>query len=140
LSPRLLELDEARAAALPAVADLLAKVGIEVEPFGADTVRLLSVPPELAPEAVDDAVIEILDRATALDGAPELAREALEESLAAALSCRGAIKINHPLSAAEQRALLADLAATDNPYRCPHGRPIILRLSQEEMERRLGRR
>lgn len=140
LSPRLLELDEARAAALPAVADLLAKVGIEAEPFGADTVRLLSVPPELAPEAVDEVILEILDRATALDGAPELAREALEESLAAGLSCRGAIKINHPLSAAEQRALLADLAATENPYRCPHGRPIILRLSQEEMERRLGRR
>jgi DNA mismatch repair protein MutL len=66
--------------------------------------------------------------------------EELEEALAASLSCRGAIKINHVLSAAEQRALLDDLAATDNPYRCPHGRPIILRLSQEEMERRLGRR
>jgi DNA mismatch repair protein MutL len=44
------------------------------------------------------------------------------------------------LTVDEQRALLVDLVNTDNPYRCPHGRPIILRLSQEEMERRLGRR
>jgi len=64
----------------------------------------------------------------------------LEEEIAASLSCRAAIKINHRLSIDEQRALLADLVATDNPYRCPHGRPIILRLSQQEMERRLGRR
>ena len=44
------------------------------------------------------------------------------------------------LTVEEQRALLDDLSETDNPYRCPHGRPIVLRLSQEEMERRLGRR
>ena len=36
--------------------------------------------------------------------------------------------------------LVSDLMATERPYRCPHGRPIVLRLSQEEMERRLGRR
>ena len=69
-----------------------------------------------------------------------LAVEELEEELSASLSCRGAIKINHRLTQEEQRALLSDLQTTDNPYRCPHGRPIILRLSQEEMERRLGRR
>ncbi len=140
LSPRLLEVDEARAAALPAVADLLLKVGVDAELFGAGTIRLSSVPPELEPEAIDEVVEDVLDRATALDGVPERVSEELEETLAAALSCRGAIKVNHRLSIEEQRALLDDLVATDNPYRCPHGRPIILRLGQEEMERRLGRR
>jgi DNA mismatch repair protein MutL len=85
-------------------------------------------------------VAEVLDRATALDGVPEGAAAEVEEELAAGLSCRGAVKVNHRLADAEQRALLDDLADTSNPYRCPHGRPIILRLSQEEMERRLGRR
>jgi DNA mismatch repair protein MutL len=140
LTPRLLEVDEARAAALPAVADLLLKVGVDAELFGAGTIRLSSVPPELEPEAIDEVVEDLLDRATALDGVPERVSEELEETLAAALSCRGAIKVNHRLSTEEQRALLDDLVATDNPYRCPHGRPIILRLGQEEMERRLGRR
>jgi len=140
LTPRLIEVGEARAAAFESVAELLLRVGIEAEIFGHGTIRLSSVPPELEEEEVDRVVEEILDRATALDGVPERAAAELEEEIAASLSCRAAIKINHSLSGDEQRALLSDLVATDNPYRCPHGRPIILRLSQEEMERRLGRR
>jgi len=140
LTPCLIEVDEAHAAALPAVEGILKKVGIEAEPFGPETIRVLSVPPEFDEEAVKEVVEGVLDRATALDGVPEGASRELEEELAASLSCRGAIKVNHRLSIDEQRALLDDLLATDNPYRCPHGRPIILRLSQEEMERRLGRR
>ena len=140
LTPRLIEVGEARAAAFESVAELLSRVGIEAEIFGHGTIRLSAVPPELEVEEVDRVVEEILDRATALDGVPERAADELEEEIAASLSCRAAIKINHRLSIDEQRALLADLVATDNPYRCPHGRPIILRLSQQEMERRLGRR
>jgi DNA mismatch repair protein MutL len=140
LTPRLLEVGESMTAALTAVEALLRGVGIEAEEFGPDTVRISSVPPDLEPEAVDRVIEEILDRATALDGVPERATEELSEELAAALSCRGAIKVNHRLSEQEQRALLEDLVSTNNPYRCPHGRPIILRLSQDEMERRLGRR
>jgi DNA mismatch repair protein MutL len=140
LTPRLIEVGEARAAAFESVAELLSRVGIEAEIFGHGTIRVSSVPPELEVEEVDRVVEEILDRATALDGVPERAADELEEEIAASLSCRAAIKINHRLSIDEQRALLADLVATDNPYRCPHGRPIILRLSQQEMERRLGRR
>jgi DNA mismatch repair protein MutL len=140
LTPRLIELGEAMTAAVPMVEELLRRVGIEAEVFGPETIKVSSVPPELEPEAVDQVVEEILDRATALDGVPERAAEELSEEIAASLSCRGAIKVNHQLSRQEQQALLEDLVATDNPYRCPHGRPIILRLSQEEMERRLGRR
>jgi DNA mismatch repair protein MutL len=140
LTPCLIEVDEAQAAALPGVEEILRKVGIEAELFGPDTVRVLSVPPEFDDVAVREVIEGVLDRATALDGVPEETSRMLEEELAASLSCRGAIKVNHRLSVDEQRALLQDLAATDNPYRCPHGRPIILRLSQEEMERRLGRR
>ena len=140
LAPRMLEIGEAMAAGLPAVGELLRRVGIEADVFGASTVRISSVPPELEAEEVDQVVEQILDRATALDGVPERVADELAEEIAASLSCRGAIKVNHRLSFEEQRTLLEDLVATDNPYRCPHGRPIILRLSQEEMERRLGRR
>ena len=140
LTPCLIEVDEAHAAALAAVESILRKVGIEAELFGPETIRVSSVPPEFDEQAVREVVEGVLDRATALDGVPEFASQELEEELAASLSCRGAIKVNHHLTVDEQRALLDDLLATDNPYRCPHGRPIILRLSQEEMERRLGRR
>jgi DNA mismatch repair ATPase MutL len=140
LTPCLIEVDEAHAGALPGVEELLRKVGIDAELFGPGTVRILSVPPEFDEPAVREVVEDVLDRATALDGVPGTAPQEIEEELAASLSCRGAIKVNHRLTVEAQRALLDDLLATDNPYRCPHGRPIILRLSQEEMERRLGRR
>jgi len=140
LEPLLVELDGALARAVPRVRELLARVGIEADPFGEETVRVSAVPVGVDREAVEGLLRELLERATALDGVPERVAEELEEELAAGLSCRAAIKINHPLTPAEQRALLEDLARTENPHRCPHGRPIVLRLSQEEMERRLGRR
>ena len=140
LTPLLLEIDESRAAALPRAISELGRIGLEADLFGAETIRITSLPPELDAEDAKKMVEEILERATELDGLPERVTEILREELAASLSCRAAIKVNHDLAEIEQRALLEDLAHTDNPYRCPHGRPIILRLSQEEMERRLGRR
>jgi DNA mismatch repair protein MutL len=140
LEPVLLEVGEAAAGALDAVADTLGKVGIDADVFGPDTVRLRALPPDLEAAEAGELVTEVLDRATALDGVPAGVATEVEEKLAAGLSCRGAIKVNHRLTIDEQRALLVDLAATTNPYRCPHGRPILLRVSQEEMERRLGRR
>jgi DNA mismatch repair protein MutL len=140
LQPVILEMDETRVGAIEMVSPLLEGVGIDAEVFGPGAVRVSSVPPELEAEQVGEVIEEMLDRATRFDGVPERLVEELREELSAALSCRAAIKINHSLSVEEQRALLADLVETDNPYRCPHGRPIVLRLSQDEMERRLGRR
>jgi DNA mismatch repair protein MutL len=140
LTPVLIEAGEALTTALARVEALLRRVGMEAEAFGIDTVRVVALPPELPAEAAEGMVMEFLERATALDADPQTVAEGLEEELAAALACRAAVKINHPLAPEEQRALLRDLEAADNPYRCPHGRPILLRLSQEEMERRLGRR
>ncbi len=140
LDPVLLELDEASVGALPDVQHLLSGVGIEAEPFGPATLRLSALPPEADPADAGEVVEKMLERATALDGVPEQVVEELGHELAAALSCREAVKVNDVLSEEEQRVLLQDLVATENPYRCPHGRPIVLRLSQEEMERRLGRR
>jgi len=140
LAPLLIEVEEARAAALGRVAPILERVGIEADLFAPDTVRVSAVPPDFSPESVRETVERLLERATDLDGVPGRVAEELEEELAASLSCRAAIKANHPLTPAGQRALLSDLAASDDPYRCPHGRPIILRLSEAEIERRLGRR
>jgi DNA mismatch repair protein MutL len=140
LEPLLRELDEAAVDALPRVQALLLGVGIEADPFGPGTIRVSALPPETDADAALAVVEALLERATAIDGAPETVLEELADELAASLSCRAAITVNRALSDAEQRTLLADLAVTSNPYRCPHGRPIVLRLGQDEMERRLGRR
>jgi len=140
LEPILVEVGEDRAAAVDGIGPLFGNAGLEVDRFAPDTIRISAVPPELDREGAAGLVEEILNRATELDGVPERVTELLKEELAAGLACRAAIKVNHPMAMEKQRALLEDLARTENPHRCPHGRPIILRLSQEEMERRLGRR
>lgn len=63
----------------------------------------------------------------------------VRENLAKSFSCRSAVKAGDPLTDQEMRALLADLFVTRMPYVCPHGRPIVLRISIEEMDRRFGR-
>jgi DNA mismatch repair protein MutL len=139
LEPLLLELDEARVGALDAVREILDAVGIEADRFAEDTVRVSSVPTDVHAGEVARVVEELLGRATELDGVPERVHHELAEELAASLACRGAITINQRLEMDEQRQLLADLAGTHDPFRCPHGRPIVLTLGQDEMERRLGR-
>ena len=48
--------------------------------------------------------------------------------------------MHHPLGAAEMEALVAELFAAENPYACPHGRPIVLAMTDTDLERRFGRR
>ncbi|MCP4899578.1 MAG: hypothetical protein GY906_21645, partial [bacterium] len=140
LEPLLFEVGPAEVAALGRVEDLLARVGIEADVFGEDTVRMCTIPTQMEADGVERVVREVLENATELDGVPEQTAERLIDELAASLSCRAAVKANDPLTVEEQRALLDDLARSEHPFRCPHGRPIILKLRQEEMDRRLGRR
>ena len=67
-------------------------------------------------------------------------RDRLLQALSASLSCRSAIKIHHPLSPQEMEALVEELFAADQPYACPHGRPVVLEMTDADLERRFGRR
>jgi DNA mismatch repair protein MutL len=60
-------------------------------------------------------------------------------NVAASYGCRAAIKAGDKLNAAEMQMLIDQLFATSNPYVCPHGRPIVIRLSLDELDRRFGR-
>ena len=57
----------------------------------------------------------------------------------ASLSCKAAVKGNHPLSSAEADYLIDQLLELENPYACPHGRPIIISISKYELERKFKR-
>lgn len=67
-------------------------------------------------------------------------RSRLLHSLTASLSCRAAIKIHNPLTTAEMEALVEELFAAQQPYTCPHGRPVVLEMTDRDLERRFGRR
>ena len=105
--------------------------GFDLEPFGARTVAVKAAPAGLEPHDVEALIQEILD-------APE--RELRELSLddvgrrvAASVACHAAIKINTPLDGAKMRWLLDELARTEHPMACPHGRPIALKYDLKEI-------
>ena len=136
LLPEIVELTPALAALAVEAAPEFEKLGLELEAASGATIRVLAVPaplPAARAAAMLRQLLTDLDEGAALGGS-------LSERAAASLACQAAIKKNWPLSAAEVQALLADLGRVRDPHRCPHGRPIVLRMPHDEIERRIGRR
>jgi DNA mismatch repair protein MutL len=113
--------------------DLLAEFGVELEPFGGSSFILRAVPSFLA-HSGGNWQEEILQIAQNAKKTTEKKQQAL-----ITLACRGAVKAGQRLEEREMRALLNNLAKTENPYTCPHGRPIMIRLENDELLKRFGR-
>ncbi len=140
LTPVLLDLAPAERLRLQELAPGLEEHGFGISALSGKTMALTSTPAVLS--AAD---AEVLLRGLAADagdgthGAADLAREILE-TLAASMACKAAVKMHHPLSAPEMEALVAELFTAEQPYACPHGRPIVLQMTDSDLERRFGRR
>jgi DNA mismatch repair protein MutL len=115
------------------------RLGFRLEPFGDRTVRLDGVP-AVAVQVDPGAFLRELLGAAAEARAAASGVAALRRRLVTSAACQAAIKINHPLTAPAMQALLDDLYGTRSPTTCPHGRPVLFRLSLEEIERAFRRR
>ena len=120
--------------------DFLAEAGFVVSELSGRTFLVSATPPETPASSVLPALRDTLARLAALPEGSASSPALKREVLAASLACRGAITVNHRLAPAEAARLLADLATCRDPWTCPHGRPILLAFSHEELERRFGRR
>ncbi|NIS79446.1 MAG: DNA mismatch repair endonuclease MutL [Anaerolineales bacterium] len=137
LEPRTIEFTPEQTTLLEGQLDVLKGFGFEVESFGQRTYLLRSVPALLTarePEYVLRAVVEDFEE----DETP-LAKET-EARIAARVCKRAAVKAGQVLSLAEQQQLLRDLEGCSSPRTCPHGRPTMIHLSVEALERQFGRR
>lgn len=137
LEPAAVELPPAWARLLAEQLALLEKIGFRVEPFGQNTFLVRALPALLAgsePAAALRAVVEDFEE----DESP-LQSEA-EARIIARVCKRAAVKAGQSLSAEEQRSLLLDLEACQSPRTCPHGRPTMIHLSVDLLERQFGRR
>lgn len=135
LVPVVLELRAEQAALTAELAPELASLGFELEPLSGTTVRIVAAPAGLSPTLLEQALPEFL---ADLEGG-KVPGDTLRQRVAAALACRAAVKKNTPLARPEAEYLLSRLAGAANPHRCPHGRPLVLRLPHAEIERRIGR-
>jgi DNA mismatch repair protein MutL len=137
LMPITLDLTAEQATVLESILEQLNLNGFEVEWFGDRTIAVKGVPEAAAKiDDVHQLLEQILDDlGDAFRKAPGDRVQRLREKLAISLSCRAAIKINTPLSEDKMQWLIDALFRCENPYTCPHGRPIVLRLNLEDVLR-----
>jgi len=117
------------------------QLGIGIEPFGNGTFILRDWPESLAKDLTQERVIETLQRVLdVIENEDQIDAAPLAKELAADLACKGAVVKNTPLTREEMERLVLQLKDLDNPYRCPHGRPITVSYSLVDLEKAFGRR
>ncbi len=137
LMPLLLELAPAQQAVLEEIAGELASNGFEMEPFGARTIAVKIAPAGVDAAAVEHMLHELLEQLSREEQALNLER--IRGRIAASIACHAAIKVNMPLEQTKMEWLLAELAKTECPMSCPHGRPVVLRYSMKEIQKAFKR-
>jgi DNA mismatch repair protein MutL len=137
LQPVAVELTPASARLLEGQLPLLGKLGFQVEAFGPGTFLVRAIPALLA--GLDAApALRVLVEDFEEDETPLLTE--VEARIIARVCKRAAVKAGRALPPEEQRALLDDLQACQSPRTCPHGRPTMIHLSVDLLERQFGRR
>ena len=137
LTPMILELSPAQRQALALHAPTLERFGLEVEEFGGDSVRLSAVPAVLDRSECDAAIRALADDLDGLDRGARV-EDALRR-IAATMACHAAVKANYPLTLEKMRFILDELRRTSYSSVCPHGRPVVLRLTRREIEKNFQR-
>ncbi|HVI09622.1 MAG TPA: DNA mismatch repair endonuclease MutL [Candidatus Binatia bacterium] len=137
LMPIILELSPAQQAVFAEIADELAHNGFEAEPFGARSVAVKVAPAGVDAAQVEHMLHELLDQISREEQSLNL--EKIRGRIAASIACHAAIKVNMPLEANKMEWLLAELAKTDHPMSCPHGRPVVLRYSVKDIQKAFKR-
>ncbi|HYN83753.1 MAG TPA: DNA mismatch repair endonuclease MutL [Pyrinomonadaceae bacterium] len=133
LVPETFDLSPAQATAFEHVAEELEAYGFELTRLSGRTVAVRAVPADIPPAEARNLLAEIMD---SVDSEKRgRARATLGEEIAASLACRAAIKINTPLTREKMQWLIDRLLTTSSPTTCPHGRPVILRLTKRDIER-----
>ncbi|MGH9387915.1 MAG: DNA mismatch repair endonuclease MutL [Vicinamibacterales bacterium] len=137
LVPVLLELPPGERQALLQRSAELARFGFDIEEFGGDSVKVTAVPALLPPDECDAALRALADDLEGLDRGLRI-EEALKQ-IAATMACHAAVKANYPLTFEKMGHILEELRATAYSTVCPHGRPVMLRITRREIEKNFDR-
>jgi len=143
MMPFTLELSRREALVVEKRLEDLRRAGFDLEPFGGDSFVVRSVPASVAQKHLkaqggpEEVLREIVDELVEKTVSRRLLLPAEEVLITA--SCKMAVKAGDPLSFDEMNALVADLLRSENPYTCPHGRPIIVELPNGDLDRKFGR-
>jgi len=137
LMPMVVELTPGQQAVFAEISDELRHNGFEVELFGSRTIVVKAVPAGVESCEIEQVLGELLLEFEREQQAMNL--EAIGHRIAASIACHAAIKINMPLAPNKMEWLLKELAQTECPMSCPHGRPVVLRYSVKDIQRAFKR-
>ncbi len=137
LVPEPIDLTAAEAAAAIDAKELLAEIGIEIEPFGGDTILVTSYPAMLAKMRPAEVLRQVLEPLMS-GGKEPSARDVLDELLHM-FACKAAIKAGDKLAPEEITALLEQRDHYQDSHHCPHGRPTALFFSRAQLDKMFGR-
>ena len=133
--PVIVTLTAREADLLEKYSDIFASFGFEISAFGGREYAISAVPHNLYGITTQDLFVEVLDH---LEEIGEKPLDIITERLAS-MSCKAAVKGNHALSFQEVEKLIDELLTLEDPYHCPHGRPTIISISRQELEKKFKR-
>lgn len=136
LFPKVIHTDPARVMLVKELQEYLQRLGFIVKVISKTDLVVESIPSQVKTGEEEKILLEILDQY--IENREEKILDATE-NMAKSFSCKAAIKAGDRLSQEEMRRLIDELFATENPYVCPHGRPVVLKISLDEFDRRFGR-
>lgn len=136
LFPQTIELSKPDFVLVMELNEYLTKIGFDLKPFGKSTIIINGIPQDVKPGKEKDVLLEILEmyREFSLTNVTDE-----KENLAKSFACKSAIKAGDQLTEKEMLSLIDNLFATKIPYVCPHGRPVFIKLTIDELDRRFGR-
>ena len=136
LFPRTLDLDPGSYTLLKELTPFLNRLGFEIKFFSRNTIVIEGVPDDIKSGTEEQVLIEILKEYIENQREKKLEQK---DNVAKSYSCKAAIKAGDTLNEKEMRLLIDQLFATSMPYVCPHGRPIIIKISVDELDKKFGR-
>jgi DNA mismatch repair protein MutL len=137
LIPETIEINPKEIGVLEDNINYLKELGFELEEFGNSSYILRSVPSVAAKSSAKQLLLDLISELQTLGKSTQL--EIKQENIRKLIACHGAIKAGDKLTQQEMNQLIRDLYRTENPLTCPHGRPTMVRLSEEELQKRFAR-
>ncbi len=136
LFPQTIELTRPDFDLLMELKEYFEKIGFDLKPFGKTAIIIYGIPQDVKQGKEKEVLLEILElyREFALTNITDE-----KDNLAKSFACKSAIKAGDSLSEKEMLSLIDNLFATKVPYVCPHGRPVFIKLTIDELDRRFGR-
>ena len=136
LFPKKVKTDPARLALIKELEPYLSRLGFQIKFLAKETIKIEGVPDDVKKGNEERVLFDLLEEYSTNEREKQLEQK---DNLAKSYSCKTAIKAGDRLDERAMRLLIDQLFATSMPYACPHGRPIVIKISLNEFDRRFGR-